>query len=183
MLTCASSLSGILGNPVGPERPLDTGFVTASPLQIQITSLPPRHPDPDWTWCTPGIDLAWLGLAALTWFGPKLLAWPRQPAPRPPSAPREEEDTPPPPPSPPALPPLSPPPPPPHSFLQGQVTQCHPGELWGQELKDSGCSHAKCGRCPGWCQGGEERKVQPPYLASAIAPSAPPHARDSTPQC
>ena len=48
---------------------------------------PPRHPDPDWTWCTPGIDLAWLGLAALTWFGPKLLAWPRQPAPRPPSAP------------------------------------------------------------------------------------------------
>lgn len=94
MLTCASSLSGILGNPVGPERPLDTGFVTASPLQIQITSLPPRHPDPDWTWCTPGIDLAWLGLAALTWFGPKLLAWPRQPAPRPPSAPREEEETP-----------------------------------------------------------------------------------------
>ena len=48
---------------------------------------PPRHPDPDWTWCTPGIDLAWLGLAALTWFGPKLLAWPRHPAPRPPSAP------------------------------------------------------------------------------------------------
>ena len=90
---------------------------------------------------------------------------------------------PPPPPSPPALPPLSPPPPPPHSFLQGQVTQCHPGELWGQELKDSGCSHAKCARCPGWCQGGEERKVQPPYLASAIASSAPPHARDSTPQC
>ena len=60
MLTCASSLSGILGNPVGPERPLDTGFVTASPLQIQITSLPPAT----LTLTGPGAHqaLIWLGL-------------------------------------------------------------------------------------------------------------------------
>ena len=69
MLTCASSLSGILGNPVGPERPLDTGFVTASPLQIQITSLPPAT----LTLTGPGAHqaLIWLGLVwpALVWFG------------------------------------------------------------------------------------------------------------------
>ena len=109
---------------------------------------PPRHPDPDWTWCTPGIDLAWLGLAALTWFGPKLLAWPRHPAPRPPSAPTGGGG---------GLPFLLPilplyllphPPPPPcrQELCQGQATQCHPGEAHGRELQGKGLSLAQCVR-------------------------------------
>ena len=108
---------------------------------------PPRHPDPDWTWCTPGIDLAWLGLAALTWFGPKLLAWPRHPAPRPPSAPTGGGG---------GLPFLLPilplylllPPPPPcrQELCQGQATQCHPGEAHGQEFQGRGLSLAQCVR-------------------------------------
>ena len=73
MLTCASSLSGILGNPVGPERPLDTGFVTASPLQIQITSLPPAT----LTLTGPGAHqaLIWLGLVWPHWHGLAPSCW------------------------------------------------------------------------------------------------------------
>ena len=147
---------------------------------------PPRHPDPDWTWCTPGIDLAWLGLAALTWFGPKLLAWPRHPAPRPPSAPTGGGG---------GLPFLllhsllpilpstsSPLPPCRQGLCQGQATQCHPGEAHGQQLREKGPSRAQCVRFSSCIREREERKVQPPYLA-ANASSAPPHAQASTPKC
>ena len=150
---------------------------------------PPRHPDPDWTCCTPGIDLAWLGLAALTWFGPKLLAWPRHPAPRPPSAPTGggggfpsssiSSYTP----SSPSSPSTSSPLPPCRQGLcQGQATQCHPGEAHGQELRGKSPSREQCVRFSSCIRDREERKVQPPYLA-ANASSAPPHAQGSTPKC
>ena len=105
---------------------------------------PPRHPDPDWTCCTPGIDLAWLGLAALTWFGPKLLAWPRHPAPRPPSAPTGGGG------GLPFLPPilhlLHLLPPCRQELCQGQATQCHQGGAHGQELRGKGPCLGQCVR-------------------------------------
>ena len=141
---------------------------------------PPRHPDPDWTCCTPGIDLAWLGLAALTWFGPKLLAWPRHPAPRPPSAPTGGGG---------GLPFLLPilhllPPPSMQTRALPRASHSMPPRRgpWAGAPREGSMPWTMCQIFWLTHREREERKVQPPYLA-ANASSAPPHAQGSTPKC
>ena len=138
---------------------------------------PPRHPDPDWTCCTPGIDLAWLGLAALTWFGPKLLAWPRHPAPRPPSAPTGGGG---------GLPfllhflPL-----PPHAdkgSAKGKPLNATKAGPMGRSSEGRVHALDNVSDFLFTQREREERKVQPPYLA-ANASSAPPQAEGTTPKC
>ena len=174
MLTCASSLSGILGNPVGPERPLDTGFVTASPLQIQITSLPPAT----LTLTGPGAHqaLIWLGLIWPHWHGLAPSCWHGLATPHRGlrlHQPEEEEGFP--------SSSIFSPSLPMQTRALPRASHSMPPKR-GPRSRTPRTESEHCTMCQIFMLCLKRRgKVQPPYLA-ANASSAPPHAQGTTPK-